>query len=400
MLGTILRIAWFWLLVELSLAATLALGLSQNWIRDNTFLSDGVTRKHRRVVEKLESTERRVVLDAELGWLLRPGYSDPERGVSITSAGYRGSRLHPATPEPGALRVAVYGDSFAFGSGVRDEEAWVSLLDQAPGIEGLNYGVSAYGTDQALLHYRRGERGRGAQVVFIAILPENAARVVNRYRPFYLPGTHVPLGKPRFVLTGDELVLLENPLPGFAELKQLREDPTLLARAGENDFFFARGPSRRSGTQLPSARWLRILRQQMAGDGVWRPIEGRGDRAVEYATESEPYRVILRVIREFYADVEAHGQWPVVLILPRNSDLEQLVAGGQAPYHALLRDLAAKGLRSIDLAAAFADAPVSEISDFFAPDGHYSVLGNRRLASYLLAKREEWWSGVRPKARH
>ena len=52
----------------------------------------------------------------------------------------------------GSLRLACFGDSFTFGDEVQDAWCYPAMLEQRnPGLEALNYGVGAYGTDQALL---------------------------------------------------------------------------------------------------------------------------------------------------------------------------------------------------------------------------------------------------------
>ena len=49
-------------------------------------------------------------------------------------------------------RVLLLGDSIAFGVGVADHETFGQVLQRhVPGLEVLNFGVSGYGTDQALL---------------------------------------------------------------------------------------------------------------------------------------------------------------------------------------------------------------------------------------------------------
>jgi hypothetical protein len=93
-------------------------------------------------------------LDGEIGWT----YAASRRaGVySSNSQGLRGTREYAPAPPAGVLRIAAFGDSFVHGNEVADDAAWGARLEQlGPGVELLNHGVGGYGTDQALLLFRR-----------------------------------------------------------------------------------------------------------------------------------------------------------------------------------------------------------------------------------------------------
>ncbi|RMG16164.1 MAG: SGNH/GDSL hydrolase family protein [Planctomycetota bacterium] len=94
--------------------------------------------------------------DERLGWRLRPGLeatvSSPgeyRHRIRVNARGFRGAACDPRAP----LRVALVGDSFLAGLGVRDDELVSSRLAAALG-EGVsvgNYGVPGYGQLQELL---------------------------------------------------------------------------------------------------------------------------------------------------------------------------------------------------------------------------------------------------------
>ncbi len=80
---------------------------------------------------------------------LRPGFETLYKGqrVRINSAGMRGTDV--AQPEPKRPRIAVVGDSFAFGSGVPLEGTIAAQLERAfvaagRSVEVLNFGVPGY----------------------------------------------------------------------------------------------------------------------------------------------------------------------------------------------------------------------------------------------------------------
>ena len=111
-------------------------------------------------VERVEWSESRA--DGELGGLLyEPGsvlvytYPDNPRGYfdeanqvvgAINSRGFRGPERDPDKP-PGTERIAVIGDSFTLGIGVRDEDTLPACLEAiltsaGADVEVLNFGLS------------------------------------------------------------------------------------------------------------------------------------------------------------------------------------------------------------------------------------------------------------------
>tara|TARA_B100001250_G_C19815848_1_gene798329 strand:+ start:1260 stop:2423 length:1164 start_codon:yes stop_codon:yes gene_type:complete len=116
--------------------------------------------------------------DNRLGWrhvsnstgrLITPEF-DVE--IRINSNGLRGKEVSMKKPE-GVHRLLVFGDSFAEGWGVREDEAFGSQLEECLSItdeitEVLNFGVAGYGTDQAYLLFQ--EAGRHYQADDVILL--------------------------------------------------------------------------------------------------------------------------------------------------------------------------------------------------------------------------------------
>ena len=90
----------------------------------------------------------------KLGWELRPNFEyqltrndEFSALVSHNDHGMRGGEVDLSASKK---RIAVLGDSFAYGFGVRDHEVFTSLID-LPDYTVMNFGVSAYGADQLLI---------------------------------------------------------------------------------------------------------------------------------------------------------------------------------------------------------------------------------------------------------
>jgi hypothetical protein len=147
-----------------------------------------------------------VAIDPELGWTLRENVSriasdEPWQADLATNAlGFRD--FSHAEKALGVTRVAVLGDSFVFGSGVKQGEPVTRRLAAllGPSFEVINLGVPGYGTDQALLTLRRWGRRLSPDVVLLGFfwndVMENASAEMFSMK------------KPHFVLAGHSLALV------------------------------------------------------------------------------------------------------------------------------------------------------------------------------------------------
>lgn len=164
------------------------------------------------------------VPDPETGWALQPGASgrwfnpfyEYDVPVTINRLGLRDvERPSPAKP-PGVFRVLLLGDSYVEGLRVPLEATFGKVLEaqlNASAPVGLRFevvpaGVSGWGTDQALLWYRRYGRAYAADLVVLAFFPGNdfqnnaeALEVANM-------GS---VQKPFFALEGGALTLRYHP---------------------------------------------------------------------------------------------------------------------------------------------------------------------------------------------
>src|SRR5262245_64759817 len=136
---------------------------------------------------------------AALGWTIKPG----GRGDMYRAhgQGIRADREFARVPPPGTLRIAAFGDSFTHGDEVANEDTWQEILMRThPAVEAMNFGVGAYGLDQAFLRYQRDGADYGARVVLMGFIPENRFRHANVYRPFCVPNVRPARATPGYRL--------------------------------------------------------------------------------------------------------------------------------------------------------------------------------------------------------
>ena len=111
---------------------------------------------------------------------LRPGLDQYFKLVEFrtNSVGMR-DREHNLAKPPGALRIAVLGDSFTMASGVEIEKAYPALLESRfnqgsrAHVEVLNFGVGGYALIQYLAVIREKALAYDPDLIIIGFCPEN-----------------------------------------------------------------------------------------------------------------------------------------------------------------------------------------------------------------------------------
>lgn len=320
-----------------------------------------------RNLDALRTGETFLAWDADLGWAPRANARSSTRPFAANAAGIRAEREFGETPPPGTLRIATFGDSFTFGDEVGPDETWEAALERtlvARGMQAevLNFGVSAYGIDQAYLRWRRDGRRFRPDVVLYGFQPENVLRDRNVFRPLYFAGTEVPLSKPRFVVHGDALELKNVPvLPVDDVLPALATMPAhpLFAHEG----FYA---------PWYAPRWWLASRLAAFVASATVAVD-----AARFRLDDEGRELARRLLTRFAAEVTADEAAFVVVHLPRREDLAERHAGRDLWYASLLADLAPLGVVE-PTAAVASDDPA-----LFAPRGHYSPAMNAIVGAAL-----------------
>lgn len=324
--------------------------------------------------------------DQELGWVIRPDLVRRQGDVVYRTNrdGIRARRNHPYEPPPGVARLAAFGDSFTWCFGVDLSECWTSELEDAwPGVEVLNFGVPGYGPDQAWLRYQRQGPAYQPCGVLIGYLVENINRVVSRFRPYLDNAAGLVAAKPRFLLEGDSLVLLRNPVTSPEQVG----DPLWTERTlGPHDHWYFPGLLVPNPLDfLHTVRLIRTAAYHNPFSDRWftRGLSKNWDRL--YAERGEAYQVAGRVLIEFARDVSRQGATPVVVVFPSQFELDDMVSGRPKAYAPLLEWLEREGVATIDLADALAVEARRTGARNIVPD-HMSPYGNR-LAARELARR-------------
>jgi hypothetical protein len=285
------------------------------------------------------------VPDPLLGWRPKPGIrtrsvrpDSYDVTVTINPQGLRGARPAQHEKAPGVTRVAVFGCSQTFGSGVEDDETFSARLAAAlPTVEVLNFGVHGYGTDQMLLRWEQEGAAYAPDVVVLAFAYYHLDRNVTGFRFF---------AKPRFALAPDGTLALDGvPVP----------DPAELARNGTV------APPWPLADHSVLLRWL------------WdRSL--RGQQAELYQPEGPAWDVTRALIARFAAEV--HRQGARMILLNIDEDAPWL----SAPLAQLASEL---GIAFADAEPALGPPRGQGIRLRLPDDPHWNPQGHAIIADVL-----------------
>lgn len=271
--------------------------------------------------------------DPNLGWTNTPGHiMDRGNPMTINSERLRAARVYGHEKPPGTLRIEAFGDSFAFGMDVGDDETFPAQLERSlDHSEVLNFGVLGYGMDQVLLRFRREGIQFHPDIVVLNYVQMLASRAEADFTFWY---------KPRFVLRENQLVLRGIPVPSPDEVyRTFRLRPRLV-------------------------------------DLVLLPFENLGGDWT-----STPVPTLL--LEQFAKEVRAAGARPIFVTGPASHQY------GSTTVEVPFQEACSKGeMECIDLMPAFADAyaagkPVAWTLPGSTALGHWSTLGNGIVADHL-----------------
>ncbi len=308
----------------------------------------------------------------ELGW-------PAPRDIGGRKYDASGSRPVPAFPTPGNECVTLYGDSFTYSTDVEDADAWGNVLAKRLGCRVGNFGVGAYGTDQAVLRFELNTADH-APVSVLGFFVRDVLRNVTRY--LHLDFTNLPMGfKPRFVPDGEKLRLLPIPRIDSADLDAFAAEPE---RFLEEETFL---PDTRSGPVRMGAPFSLTLARLVANDRMVAMLRRRPNWSVflEPGHTSGGYEVTLGIMTRFRDDCRARGKRCLVVLFPAPSSIAYRARTGRSILHELMAGLSEREIDYLDLEPGImrqlGSRPYGELLS--GPDGHHNAEGDRVVAALV-----------------
>lgn len=329
-------------------------------------------------------TSSYIVRDTDLGWALRPNGAAGE--YTATSHGFRGLKDWTTTSSipRGKVRISVYGDSFTHGDGVPLKDTWAAQLErQRAGLEVLNFGVPAYGTDQAYLRFSRDGRKFAAHFHILGIWPENLARNLSVIRFYLTPNGNLGGSKPRFVLASGKLAIVNSPVLSEQDfldtVLQMKVSPVVA-----HDYWY-----REDEQRFPIYYHSEAVRAVLS---VYKAYQRREIRnRMYFDKEGEALLVTASIAEAFKREVEVLGSHAYVSIIPQR-ELLDVHASGAFP---LVEMLKARSISVLDFGPMFAaKAKELGVEALYLPDSHLTALGNRPIAEEIGRRLSREMDGV------
>jgi len=327
-----------------------------------------------------ESDDSIVTYHEVLGWAPRPGSESANGMYRYNSQGIRSPLpAYADIPAEGILRIALFGDSFTHGDDVPYEHSFGAVLEKKlneAGIpaEVLNFGVGGYGIDQALLRFQQQGAAYAPHLVVLGFQPENLKRNLNLMRPLYDPRSGLPFSKPRFILSGQGISLINVPvLPPEMMVATLRDFDHWDLRPHE--YFF-------DPVDFQTSWWQYSKLFATLVDLKTDPRNGWLLKRIIFQEGSEEQQLGWGVIQAFGQEVATAGSRFLIVHLPSHPEMELHAGLGRWTYQTFLDALDSQYDVVHPEAALIRAAGEGGFGEIYA--GHFNEKGNRIIAEAMF----------------
>jgi hypothetical protein len=310
------------------------------------------------------------------------GYVPQEDAVSTNgwwqsnNIGARSRQPTSAQPSDGVTRILVFGESFAQGSRVRQEETWPHYLNVGQqDIEVVNLAVDGYSMAQSYLRYLEMRERIGHNIVLLMFVPAvDLWRDVNIRRDVaaYWWGTDTLM--PRFILDEDRLTLVEPLDAAESTSAESRMRPLLWSHLQKYDSFFNEKVYEEPDGLGHSVIYRLGLRQ-------WHIMSNKRYRESLWDPQSEAQRVTREIFRSMGRQVEADGNQFLLVTLPLSWELEGNAFADR--HERICKSLVNSGVGCLDLMESLRDILPNEL-DLTYDGSHFGPSTNRIIADLIL----------------
>lgn len=327
-----------------------------------------VADRNRDLLQKAPSNTSYLLPDDLLGWTVGQDRRSTD-GLYFSSAeGIRSSRPGVRFADQAhTYRIALVGDSYTFGLGVPYEETWGDRLEQEFGaqVQVLNFGVDGYGVDQAYLKFDRDVRPWHPDLAILGFINHDLYRSMTVYSFVSFPEWGLPFAKPRFVVNGGKLALLNTPLlspQAILSIPSITDLPFIEDDRGYN-------PEHWEQRLYHLSYLLRFITTKFQ----------RWPALAPHVSDEAVTVVNSEIIASFVRLAHADGSIPLVVYFPGRGDLR---GDERRAKNAVLGTLDERGIGYYeDLTGCLRNSHVTDL--FVEGSPHYSARGNATVAQCL-----------------
>lgn len=320
--------------------------------------------------------------DALLGFVPRENSVSANGWWQSNNIGARAREATSPLKPPGLTRLLVFGESFAQGSRVRQEESWPYLLGaNHSGLEVVNLAVDGYGMAQAYLRYRRLRRPIEHDLVLLMFAPNSDLwRDVNIRRDVGGEWWGFYLSMPRYILVNGQLNLVR-PFPQADFYAREMLTPEFAAEL--KSYLRAYDPFYRDRVYetLPLVGNSLIYRLLLLN---WHIHDRKQVRNSLWNTQSEAQRVLRLLFARMKNEVERDGKQFLLVTLATYQELKQLAddPSVRERHQKLADSISSAGVDCLNLLEDLRHVPLADL-DIALDGSHYGPKANRRIAGLI-----------------
>jgi hypothetical protein len=349
--------------------------------------------------------------DEKLGWVRKPNTNSEEKGnlkLVKWSINEKGARTNPEYDDKES-DISCYGDSFTFARQVNDNETWEHELSKKTNSNVQNFGVGNYGIDQSLLRLKREYNSNRTKYVILGVVPDSIRRNLNFWKHYFEYGNTFGF-KPRFILSDNELKLIENPIN---QKRKFDEYSKFLETIKKYDYFYKKkfckeiisfpysiNILKNSKRNLAIIYWVVKIawykkRKINTSKIEWKPMEKimkiNLDWRIKLFQNDEAVIIFKKIVEEFFNFSEKENFIPIFVILPQKDDI-LFIKSHFNFYEKFIEELKEnKKLITIDVTNELLNQ--ENLSKLYADDneygGHFSIEGNKKIAEIIYKKIQE-----------
>jgi len=360
------------------------------YVEDKTL---ALSERSRESLKRLVSGERGFYqIDPLMGWSIQTTGNN-HGTYQANSDGIRATQNYDKARAAGITRISCCGDSYTFGSEVKNGETWPAYLQDTLGKdhEVINFGMPGTGLTQSYLRYKNKAEAYESDIVIIGFMSNNIERTLNTFRPFLIPETGFPLAKPYAALNGDGELIFHPPLLKNKEdyINLLANTDSVLLNIAEKDYYFRDRISSQVPAKLPSQRvWAYLNSRTKVGDNVESILKKflprKKKRASYYDPDGYALKVVEPLFEKYVSAVQSAGAKPIVVIFPNGPDIVASNNGKPVRYGILKKILAKQGVKTIDILDLFVDTYGKTIpKEKIFRKVHYNPETNLLVAEYI-----------------
>lgn len=318
----------------------------------------------------------------------------PTKQWLANEADKHGARLSPANDvlSDKPVCISVFGDSFAFSDEVDQASAWANQLANILGCRVNNFGVSGYGTDQAVLRYESMLKNKVdvGKTIILTFIPDDLNRNVNQWR--YLLDSDPFTFKPVFQKSGDKFKLVPVPINDANDVSAIHDMPESTLKAEQFAPNSSHLKSKMRSSFFYSFTLVRIVTRIVLSINPAR--FGWPLRYLNYPAwydssagpTQEKMETFNYVLNRFNERCAKENKKCILLLIPDGDVFYSAIRTAQHDF-AGIRSQLPKDLHFIDVTDALVKAFDSRYCDFLTQPkscrGHFSATGNLELAKIV-----------------